>query len=107
MAKGRLFEKKGFRTKLDRLKLQKSTGGAISLDSKWKVIWPILHTLIGIDNQILKNVDIVDGSDIEITHSKDIYLRLQLHDVDKKQTKWYYTGRYKTMHQINGTENKK
>ncbi len=49
-----------------------------------RVIWPILHTLIGIGNQILKSfVDIVHN-DIEIKSPKEIWLREQLGDLDEK-----------------------
>ncbi len=47
------------------------------------VLWPILHTIIGIGNQVLKNfVDIVDN-DIEIKSRKEICLRQQLGDLDE------------------------
>ena len=49
-----------------------------------RVIWPVLHTLIGIGNNILQNlVDFIDN-DIESLPFKEIRLRESLGDIDER-----------------------
>ncbi len=49
-----------------------------------RVIWPVLHTLIGIGNNILQNlVDFIDN-DIESLPLKEIRLRESLGDIDER-----------------------
>ena len=50
----------------------------------WRYIWPVLHTLIGVGNDILDYlIDIVD-SEIQALPAKEIRMKRELRDLEKE-----------------------